>query len=41
MQIRFPDTPNHEDKYSKMFLIVKQPDIDTKSAFVDHMVQRL
>ena len=41
MQIECPDTPNHEDKYSIAFLMVKNHEIDTKFASLAHLVQKL
>ena len=41
MQIRGPDTPNHDDKYSIEFAMLKNYNIDTKFAFLLHLVQRL
>ena len=41
MQIRVLDTPNHNDKHSNMFVMVKEHEIDTKFAFVAHQIQKL
>ena len=41
MKIRVPDTPNQNGKYSKVFVMVKKHEIDTKFAFVAHLVQML
>ena len=42
MQIRVLDTPNHNDKHSNMFVMVKKKhEIDTKFAFVAHLVQKI
>ena len=34
MQIRVLDTPNHNDKYSNMFVMVKKHEIDTKHLYI-------
>ena len=39
MLIRCPDTPNHKDDFSIIFLIVKKHEMDTKFGFVAHLAQ--
>ena len=41
MQIKGPDTPNHKDKYSIEFLMLWNHEIDTKFAFLAHLVKKL
>ena len=41
MQIRARDTPNHNNKHSNMFVMVKEHEIDTKFAFVAHLIQKI
>ena len=38
MQIKGPDTANHINKYSIEFLMVRNHEIDTKFAFIAHVV---
>ena len=41
MQIKGPDTPNHKDKYSIEFHMLWNHKIDTKFAFLAHLLQKL
>ena len=41
MQIKGPDTPNHKNKYSSGFPMLWNHEIDTKFAFLAHLVQKL
>ena len=40
MQIDVLDTPNHNYEHSNTFVMVKDHEIDTKFAFVAHLIQR-
>ena len=41
MQIKGPDTPNHNDNYSIEFLMVRNYEIDTKFASLAYLVKKL